>query len=102
MLALDRNEMGFAAYAQRVWGAIAARKGQIGVAEAHYATSLSLAIERGMLPLAAQCHVGLASVRTTAGRGPEAAANEAAAHELCQQMKIDVSDLRLVEHARSR
>jgi class 3 adenylate cyclase/tetratricopeptide (TPR) repeat protein len=97
-LALARREMGFAAYALRVCAAIAAQQGQHGSAAAQYRKALAQAVERGMLPLAARCRVGLAWLEESAGRGRQAADHEAAANELCRQMKIHVRDLSPAEH----
>jgi len=92
-LALERKEMGFAAYALRVSGAIAVQQAKGVAAETHYRKALEHAVEHGMLPLAARCHVGLAGLEESGGRGRQAADHEAAAQALCDRMGIQVRDL---------
>jgi tetratricopeptide (TPR) repeat protein len=66
VLALTRehHERGHQAYAMRLLGEIAARRGlpKIELAEAHYQQALVLAEELGMRPLVAYCHLGLGTL----------------------------------------
>ena len=100
-LARERKEVGFAAYALRVLGAIATRKARVGAAETQYREALHYAVGGGMLPLAARCHLGLAALERFAGRGRQAAEHEVTAHGLCQRMGIDVRDLEPAERVLS-
>jgi class 3 adenylate cyclase/tetratricopeptide (TPR) repeat protein len=100
-LARERKEVGFAAYALRVLGAIAARKARVGAAETQYRESLHYAVGGGMLPLVARCHLGLAALERSCERGRQASEHEMAAHGLCQRMGINVRDLEPAEHVRS-
>jgi tetratricopeptide (TPR) repeat protein len=84
-LARERQETGFAAYALRASGSIAALKGRADEAAALYRDALALASERGMLPLAARCRLGLAGIPGQDG------AHAAAARDLCRRMGIDAA-----------
>ncbi len=92
-LALERKEIGFVAYAQRVLGAIALQTGQADIAGISLRQALDHALERGMRPLAARCHLGLAAVEESVGRLQQVAEHQAAAEELCRDMGIEVGDL---------
>jgi tetratricopeptide (TPR) repeat protein len=61
------GHLGFAAYARHLLGDVAAHADRDAAgAEAHYREALALAEPRGMRPLAAHCHLGLARL---CGRG---------------------------------
>ena len=100
-LAHLRKEIGSAAHALRVLGAIAALKNRADEAERCYRDALHLAGERGMLPLVARCHAGLAALEESASRHGQAAEHEAVARDLCRGMGIDVRDLGPAELTRS-
>ena len=89
-LAHQRRETGFAGHALSVLAAVEARQSRPDDAGAHYRQSLELAVERGMLPLAVLCHVGLAQVASLVGRAPEAARHEALADDMARQMGLDL------------
>jgi class 3 adenylate cyclase/tetratricopeptide (TPR) repeat protein len=59
--AYERGERGHEAWAQRLLGEIASRRDcpDVATAEAHYATSMTLASELGMRPLVAHCRFNL-------------------------------------------
>jgi hypothetical protein len=82
-------------------GAIAALKNRADEAERCYRDALHLAGERGMLPLVARCHAGLAALEESANRHGQAAEHEAIARDLCRRMGIDVRDLGPAELTRS-
>jgi tetratricopeptide (TPR) repeat protein len=92
-LARQRAEVGFAAYALRALGAVAARQARATDAAVSYRHALELTVERGMLPLAARCHAALAALERGAGRTRQAAGHQAAADELCRRVKIDMQCL---------
>jgi DNA-binding SARP family transcriptional activator len=77
------GQIGFAAHARHLLGEIASHPGRLeaGTAEAHYREALRLAEARGMRPLAAHCHLGLADLHRRAGRQAEARAALGAAVE---------------------
>ena len=93
-LADGRGEVGFAAHAQRVLGAIAVAQGRTDDARKCYQEALAVADSRGMGPLAARCHIALAAIDGPAGD------HSAAAHELCRIMQIDVDDMMRLDHVR--
>ena len=73
-LARERQERGNEAYALRLLGDIAARRGppEAAPAEAHYRRALDLAEELGMRPLAAHCHRGLGTLYARTGQPEQA------------------------------
>ena len=72
--ACERQERGHQAYALRLFGEIAARRGpsEVEQAEAHYQQALALAEELGMRPLQAHCHLGLGTLYATTGQRDQA------------------------------
>jgi class 3 adenylate cyclase/tetratricopeptide (TPR) repeat protein len=92
-LARERREAGFAAYALRAIGWIAALRGRAEEAAGLYRDALALASERGMLPLAARCHLGLAGLVGQEGE------HAAAARDLCRRMGIDAAVVGPIEVA---
>jgi len=92
-LAFARKEIGFAAYALRVLGAISARNAREDIAENRYREALKHALPCGMQVLAARCWAGLAALEESAGRPKQVAEYTAAAHDLCRRMGVDFADL---------
>jgi tetratricopeptide (TPR) repeat protein len=70
------QERGHEAYALRLLGDVAARRGppESTQAEVHYQQALVLADELGMRPLMAHCHLGLGSLYITTGQREQARA----------------------------
>jgi tetratricopeptide (TPR) repeat protein len=70
------QERGHEAYALRLLGDVAARRGppESTQAEVHYQQALALADELGMRPLMAHCHLGLGSLYITTGQREQARA----------------------------
>ena len=98
----QRQEAGFAAHALRGLGVIAERRARTAEAATHYGQALDVAVERGMLPLAARCHAALAALERSVGRARQAVEHQTAADELCGRMKIDSRDLEVGESTLSR
>jgi tetratricopeptide (TPR) repeat protein len=84
-LAQRRKETGFAGHAFCVLAEIQASMSRSRDAVVHYQQALQLAVERGMLPLAARCHVGLADMAPPA----EAARHAALADDMARRMGLD-------------
>jgi len=61
-LARDAGERGWEAWTLRLHGNIAARRGLLDDARAHYLSALAVAERHGMRPLIAHCHRGLGAV----------------------------------------
>ena len=68
-LAGERGEGGHQAWAHCLLGDVVAHRDRsdVAAAEAHYATSIALASERGMRPLVAHCHFCLGKLHGRAG-----------------------------------
>jgi class 3 adenylate cyclase/tetratricopeptide (TPR) repeat protein len=73
-LAQTYQERGHEAYALRLLGNIAARRGsrEVDEAAAHYCQALALAKELGMRPLQAHCHLGLGTLYAKTGQREQA------------------------------
>jgi class 3 adenylate cyclase/tetratricopeptide (TPR) repeat protein len=74
-LAQEHQERGDEAWAHRVLGEIAARRGDLAdvrAAETHYHRALALATELQMRPLVAHCQLGLGTLHRRAGSRDEA------------------------------
>jgi tetratricopeptide (TPR) repeat protein len=65
-LARERGERGFEAWASRIFGAVVTRttSTDFSTAREHFEHAVRLAEERGMQPLIAHCHAGLAELYT--------------------------------------
>src|SRR5262249_52958727 len=91
-LALTRThqERGHEAYALRLLGDIAARRGppESVPADAAYRQALALAEELGMRPLQAHCHRGLGTLYATIGQQEQARAELSAAIVLYRAMDM--------------
>ena len=68
-LACERGERGHEAWAHRLLGKTASQRESLDVAaaEAHYATSMALAVELGMRPLVADCRFSLGKLYRRSG-----------------------------------
>jgi class 3 adenylate cyclase/tetratricopeptide (TPR) repeat protein len=84
----QRGERGHEAYAQWLFGELLERLGQgdARAAEAHYDHALALAEPRGMRPLIAHCHVGLAKLHRGAGKRAESDQHLATATSMYRDM----------------
>jgi tetratricopeptide (TPR) repeat protein len=89
-LTCRHQERGNQAYALRLLGDIAARREppEIEQAEAHYQQALALAIELGMRPLVAHCHLGLGTLYATIGQAEQARVELSTAINLYRAMEM--------------
>jgi class 3 adenylate cyclase/tetratricopeptide (TPR) repeat protein len=89
-LACEHQGRGEQAYALRILGDIAAHcdPPESALAEAHYRDALALAVELGMRPLVAHCHLGLGRLYGQMGRVEPARAELSAAIELYRAMAM--------------
>ena len=74
-IAHEHQELGDAAWAHRLLGDIAVRRGDltnVALAEDHYRRALAMASDLGMRPLVAQCRLALGTLHRRAGRQEEA------------------------------
>jgi tetratricopeptide (TPR) repeat protein len=87
---IARKERGFQAYALRLVGEIAARRGRPDVdeAESDYHQAMALAEELGMRPLQAHCHLGLGTLYATIDCPEPARAELSAATALYRAMDM--------------
>lgn len=85
-LSSERHERGNEAYALRLLGEAAAHERADGTGEDYQLRALTLAEERGMRPLAAHCHMGLAALQRRTGRPREAADHATAAAALFREL----------------
>jgi class 3 adenylate cyclase/tetratricopeptide (TPR) repeat protein len=69
MLAYERGERGYEAWAYRLLGEVVSHhhRPDVAAAEAHYATSTALALELGLRPLVAHCRFSLGTLHRRAG-----------------------------------
>jgi tetratricopeptide (TPR) repeat protein len=90
MLARERGERGYEAWALRLLGDIASHPSRpdVATAEAHYSAAIALAEELGMRPLAAHCHLGLGTLYTKIGRLEQARAELSTAIDLYRAMAM--------------
>jgi DNA-binding SARP family transcriptional activator len=87
---LSPSHPGFAAQALHLLGDIAAHPDRFDAerSEGCYREALALAATRGMRPLVAHCHLGLATVHARCGRSEEARLEMSAAMALYQEMHM--------------
>jgi tetratricopeptide (TPR) repeat protein len=76
LLARQRGERGYEAWALHLLGEIPSHQNRpdVATAEAHYGATIALAGELGMRPLAAHCHRGLGTLYAKIGRLEQARA----------------------------
>jgi tetratricopeptide (TPR) repeat protein len=88
--AREHQERGHQAYALRLLGEIAAHREspEVESAETHYRRALALAVELGMRPLQAHCHLGLGTLYATTGPREQARAELSAAIDLYRAMEM--------------
>jgi len=89
-LARQYQERGYEALALRQLGAVHAHANSPDVepAEAHYQQALTLAMELGMRPLQAHCHLGLGMLYAKTGQWEQARAELSAAIDLYRDMAM--------------
>jgi class 3 adenylate cyclase/tetratricopeptide (TPR) repeat protein len=85
-----QQQPGDRAYALRLLGEIAAQRGppEVAQAEHHYRQAMALAIELGMRPLLAHCHLGLGTLYAKNGQREQARAELSTAIELYRAMEM--------------
>ena len=88
MLARQRGERGYEAWALRLLGEIASHRASPddAAAEAHYSSAMALAAEFEMRPLAAHCHFGLGRLYQRTGRPGQAQGRLSAAAAMYSEM----------------
>ena len=74
MLARERSERGYEAWALRLLAELASHPDcpDVTTAEAHYCAAMALASELGMRPLVAHCHLGLGKLYRRTGKREQA------------------------------
>jgi class 3 adenylate cyclase/tetratricopeptide (TPR) repeat protein len=84
------SQLGFVAHAHHLLGDIAAHPDRFDAesGEAHYRTALALAEPRGMRPLVAHCHLGLAKLHRRTGKREQAREHLAAATTMYREMDM--------------
>jgi tetratricopeptide (TPR) repeat protein len=90
-LAQTHEERGDEAWAHRLLGEIAARRGSavdVQAAEAHYRQARALATELQMRPLVAHCHLGLGTLHGRAGGREEAHASLTVSATMYREMEM--------------
>ena len=93
------GNLGFTAHAQLLLGDIATHIGRFDAERgaAHYRQALALAQPRGMRPLVAHCHLGLAKIHRLTGAPRQAREHLATATSMYREM-----DMRFwLEHAQA-
>jgi class 3 adenylate cyclase/tetratricopeptide (TPR) repeat protein len=90
VLSRDRGEHGVEAYGLRLLGEIAARPDppDVTTAEGHYRQALALAIQLGMRPLVAHCHLGLGKLYGRTGKRREAQEHFTTATTMYREMDM--------------
>ena len=86
----SRRHQGFTAHAQHLLGDIATHPDRFDAdsGEAHYRKALALAEPRGMRPLVAHCHLGLAKLYRRAGKRQEAQEHLTTATTMYREMDM--------------
>jgi class 3 adenylate cyclase/tetratricopeptide (TPR) repeat protein len=90
MLARERGERGYEAWALRLLGEVASHhdRPDVATAEAHYGAAMALASELSMRPLAAHCHLGLGKLYHRAGNGAKAQEHLTTAATMYREMDM--------------
>jgi class 3 adenylate cyclase/tetratricopeptide (TPR) repeat protein len=85
-----RSQFGFAAHVRHLLGDIAAHPDRFDPerGEAHYRQALALAEPRGMRPLVAHCHLGLAKLYRRTGKGEQAQEHLTTATTMYREMAM--------------
>ena len=88
MLARERGERGYEAWALRLLGEIASHPNRpdVATAEGHYGAAMALASELGMRPLAAHCHLGLGKLYRQTGKPEQASEHLITATTMYREM----------------
>ncbi len=89
-LARERGERGYEAWALRLLGEIDSGHNHrdAATAEAHYGAAIELAVELGMRPLVAHCHLGLGKLDRRTGKRREAQVRLTAAAAMYREMNM--------------
>ena len=89
-LSRERGELGLEAWASWLLGEIVSAREPVDVelAAAHYRQALALADARGMRPLAAHCHAGMATLYRRAGKTTLAEEHSATANAMYREMQM--------------
>jgi hypothetical protein len=92
MLARQRGERGYEAWALRLLGEIASHPDHpdVATAEEHYAAALALASELGMRPLVANCHLGLGTLRQRGAKQKQVFGHLSTATTMFREMGMTV------------
>jgi tetratricopeptide (TPR) repeat protein len=93
LLARQRGERGYEAWALRLLGEIAAHREHpdLAAAEAHYGDALALASELGMRPLVANCHLGLGKLCQRGAKQEQVREHLSAATTMFREMGMMIS-----------
>jgi len=87
-LARDGGERAHEAHALRVLGAIAARAPDADAADRYYLDGLALALDLGMRPLVAHCHLGLGGLYRQTGKHDQAREHLTTAATMYREMDM--------------
>ena len=90
MLARERGERGYEAWALRLLGEVTSHRDPPDVenAEGHYRQGLALASELGMRPLIAHCHLGLGKLYRRTGKRQQAQEHLTTAITMYREMNM--------------
>ena len=90
MLARERGERGYEAWALRLLGQIASKhhRPDVATAEAHYGAAMALASELDMRPLLAHCHLGLGKLYRRLGKRQQAQEHLGTATTMYREMDM--------------
>jgi class 3 adenylate cyclase/tetratricopeptide (TPR) repeat protein len=90
MVARERGERGYEAWALRLLGEIASHQNRPDVAttEAHYGAAMALTSELGMRPLQAHCHLGLGKLHRRTGKREQAYEHLTTATRMYREMDM--------------
>ena len=88
ILARERGQRHYEAWALRLLGEIAARRDPTERADSHYRDALSFAETLGMRPLVAHCHLGLGKLSRRAGKREQAREQLSTATTMYREMDM--------------